>query len=61
MKRKPDLSLALLALIACIDDDGMEYPDAHHHIIDLYGLTVREGEILTDMYDRYDEYGGGVE
>lgn len=45
-KPKPDLDLALL-------DDGVEYPDAHCHVVRLFGLTVREGEILTDMYDEY--------
>ena len=56
MKRnlKPDLDLALLALIDLIDD-GVEYPDAHCHVIRLYRLTVREGETLAQMYD---EHGG---
>ena len=38
-------------------DDGVEYPDAHCHVARLFGLTVREGEILTDMYDEYCEEG----
>ncbi len=52
MKPKPDLVVALLELLALIDD-GVEYPDAHCHVVRLFGLTVREGEILTDMYDEY--------
>lgn len=51
-KPKPDLDLALLSLLDDIDD-GIEYPDAHHRVTALYGLTVREGEILTNMYDEY--------
>ena len=60
MKPKPDLDLALLSLLDDIDD-GVEYPDAHCHVARLVGLTVREGEILTNMYDRYDECQGGYE
>ena len=56
-KPKPDLDIALHALLDDIDD-GVEYPDAHCHVVRLFGLTGREGEILTDMYDRYDEYCG---
>ena len=52
MKPKPDLYCALHALLALIDD-GVEYPDAHCHVVRLFGLTVREGEILTDMYVEY--------
>ena len=52
MKPKPDLVVALLELLALIDD-GVEYPDAHCHVARLVGLTVREGEILTQMYDEY--------
>lgn len=51
-KPKPDLDLALLSLLDDIDD-GVEYPDAHCHVARLFGLTVREGEILTNMYDEY--------
>lgn len=51
-KRKPDLDDALLELLATIDA-GIEYPDAHHRVTALFGLTVREGEILTDMYVEY--------
>lgn len=43
---KPDLDLALLELLATIDA-GIEYPDAHHRVTAIYGLTVREGETLT--------------
>ena len=60
MKPKPDLVVALLELLDDIDD-GVEYPDAHCHVARLFGLTVREGEILTNMYDRYDECQGGYE
>ena len=60
MKPKPDLDLALLSLLDDIDD-GVEYPDAHCHVARLFGLTVREGEILTNMCDRYDECQGGYE
>jgi len=51
-KPKPDLDDALLELLATIDA-GIEYPDAHHRVTALYSLTVREGEILTQMYDEY--------
>ena len=51
-KPKPDLYLALHALLDNIDD-GVEYPDAHCHVVRLFGLTVREGETLTQMYDEY--------
>ena len=51
-KPKPDLDIALVALLDDIDD-GVEYPDAHCHVARLFGLTVREGEILTDMYDKF--------
>jgi len=56
MKPKPDLDLALLELLATIDA-GIEYPDAHHRVTAIYGLTVREGETLTKMYDEYCEEG----
>lgn len=49
---KPDLYCALHALLDDIDD-GVEYPDAHCHVVRLFGLTVREGETLTQMYDEY--------
>ena len=55
-KPKPDLVVALLELLALIDD-GVEYPDAHCHVARLFGLTVREGETLTKMYDEYCEEG----
>ena len=51
-KRKPDLDAALHALLDDIDD-GVEYPDAHCHAARLFGLTVREGETLTKMYDEH--------
>lgn len=51
-KPKPDLDIALLDLLEYIDE-GCEYTDAHWHVIHLYGLTVREGETLTQMYDEY--------
>ena len=51
-KPKPDLDLALHALLDDIDD-GVEYPDAHCHVARLFGLTVRDGETLTKMYDEY--------
>lgn len=53
-KPKPDLDIALLDLLEYIDE-GCEYPDAHWHVIHLYGLTVREGETLTQMYDECGE------
>lgn len=56
MKTKPDLDLALNSLLDDIDD-GVEYPDAHCHVARLFGLTVREGETLTKMYDEYCEEG----
>jgi len=56
MKTKPDLDDALLELLATIDA-GIEYPDAHHRVTALFGLTVREGETLTQMYDEYCEEG----
>lgn len=46
MKPKPDLYCALHALLDNLDD-GVEYPDAHHRVTAIYGLTVREGETLT--------------
>lgn len=52
MKTKPDLYCALHALLDDIDD-GVEYPDAHCHVVRLFGLTVREGETLTKMYDEH--------
>lgn len=52
MKPKPDLDDALLELLATIDA-GIEYPDAQHRVTALFGLTVREGETLTQMYDEY--------
>lgn len=52
MKPNPDIDFALHALLDDIDD-GIEYPDAHHRVTALYGLTVREGETLTKMYDEY--------
>jgi len=56
VEMKPDLDLALLELLATIDA-GIEYPDAHHRVTAIYGLTVREGETLTKMYDEYCEEG----
>lgn len=56
MKTKPDLDDALLEPLATIDA-GIEYPDAHHRVTALFGLTVREGETLTQMYDEYCEEG----
>ena len=59
MKTK-DLYQALVYLSACIDE-GLEYPDAHWATIAHFNLTVKQGEILTDMYDRHDECYGGYE
>lgn len=42
---------ALRYLIACIDNVGMEYPEAHWATVDHFNLTVREGEQLTAAYD----------
>lgn len=55
---KTKLYQALAYLIACIDE-GLEYPDAHWYAVDTFNLTNKQGEILTDMYDRHDECYGG--
>jgi len=57
---KTKLYQALKELIAAIDL-GMEYPEAHWYVISQFNLTVKQGEILTDMYDRHDECYGGYE
>lgn len=49
------LNSALRYLIACIEDVGMEYPEAHWAAVEHFGLTYREGERLTALYD---ECGG---
>lgn len=46
-----DLTKALKYLIACIEDVGMEYPEAHWATIDHFGLTPKQGEALTNLYD----------
>lgn len=48
---KTILNEALAYLIACIEDVGMEYHEAHWMVIDRYNLTREEGEALTEMYD----------
>lgn len=55
---KTILNEALKELIACIEDAGMEYPEAHWYVIDRFDLTVAQGEALTNLYD---ECGGILE
>lgn len=55
MKTK-NLTQALRELIAAIDL-GMEYPEAHWATIDMFNLTTKEGETLTNLYD---ECGGNL-
>ncbi len=57
MKTKPDLEQALRTLILSIQNVGMEYPEAHCYVIELFNLTVKQGETLTQMYD---ECGGNL-
>lgn len=46
------LQRALKYLIRCIENVGMEYPEAHWATIYEFNLTVREGEQLTAAYDK---------
>lgn len=55
---KTNLYQALAYLIACIEEVGMEYPEAHWATIDHFGLTTKQGEALTNLYD---ECGGILE
>ena len=55
---KTILNEALAYLIACIEDVGMEYPDAHWYAVDTFNLTNKQGEALTNLYD---ECGGILE
>lgn len=56
-KHKPNLDDALRELVESVRI-GMEYPEAHWHVVQMYSLSVAEGEILTQMYD---ECGGNLE
>ena len=55
---KTELNQALAYLIACIEDVGMEYPEAHWATIAYFDLTTKQGEALTNLYD---ECGGILE
>lgn len=53
-KHKPNLDDALRELVESVRI-GMEYPEAHWHVVQMYSLSVAEGEILTQMYDECGE------
>lgn len=54
MKTKPNLDGALRELVESVRI-GMEYPEAHWHAVQMYSLSVAEGETLTEMYDDFGE------